>query len=67
MKEGICPKCNSEEVYMDSHTKQGLFPMQRFVVNPPHIYVCINCGYLEFYVQTGHDLSKAKEKFIKVK
>jgi predicted nucleic-acid-binding Zn-ribbon protein len=67
MKNGICPKCQSDEVYVDSGTRQGITPLQNFVVNPPHLYVCADCGYLEFYVQTGFDLSKVKEKFRKVK
>lgn len=67
MKDGICPKCNSEEVYVDSSNRCGAGkPIQVFSAQT-HIYCCTDCGYLEIYAQTGHDLSKSKEKFRKVK
>ena len=68
MKSGICPKCKSAEVYVDSNGRHGItVPIQNFAVHPTHLYVCAECGYLEFYAQTGFDLSKVKEKFRKVK
>ncbi len=68
MKSGICPKCKSEEVYVDNGIRHGItVPIHAFAVHPTHLYVCADCGFLEFYAQTGHDLSKVKEKFKKVK
>ena len=67
MKSGICPKCNSEEVYVDSTNRHGIvIPIQSFAIHPTHLYICADCGYLEFYAQTGFDLQKVKEKFRKV-
>ncbi len=67
MKNGICPKCSSEEIYIDSNNRHGIGkPIQEFSAQT-HYYCCTDCGYIEIYAQTGYDLSKAKEKFIKVK
>lgn len=68
MKDGICPKCKSEEVYIDKAIRHGIIvSIQMLAAHPTHLYVCADCGYLEFYAQTGFDLQKVKEKFIKVK
>lgn len=53
---------------MDYGPRHGIIvPVHMFSVHPAHLYVCADCGYLEFYAQTGFDLQKAKEKFRKVK
>jgi predicted nucleic-acid-binding Zn-ribbon protein len=68
MKDGICPKCKSEEVFMDYGPRHGInVPVNTITVHPTHLYVCTDCGYLEIYAQTGIDLEKAKVKFRKVK
>lgn len=67
MKDGICKKCGSAEVYVDSSKHGIIVPVSNFTVHPTHLYVCADCGYLEFYAQTGFDLQKVKEKFRKVK
>ncbi|HQU81508.1 MAG TPA: hypothetical protein PKY59_00190 [Pyrinomonadaceae bacterium] len=68
MKDGICPKCKSEEVYIDTANRHGIIvPVHSLATRPTHLYVCVDCGYLEFYARTGFDLQKVKEKFKKVK
>ncbi len=68
MKSGVCPKCKSEEVYIDSLGNHGIvIPLGIIAGHTVHLYVCADCGYLEFYAQTGHDLSRVKEKVRKVK
>lgn len=68
MKSGICPKCKSEEVYLDSGVRHGIFvPIHTFAPHPTDLFVCADCGYLEFYAQKNFDLSKVKERFRKVK
>lgn len=68
MKNGVCPKCSSEEVYFDGSGRNGVqITISMMLVKPTHTYVCADCGYLEFYAQTGFDLSRVKEKFQKVK
>lgn len=69
MKSGVCPKCNSEEVYV--HKAPGphglIIPIQTFAAQPSSLFICADCGYIEVYAETGFDLSKVKEKFTKVK
>ena len=67
MKDGLCPKCGSEEVYVDSTIRHGIIVPVSAVYHQTHQYVCADCSYLEFYAQTGHDLSKIKQKWRKVK
>jgi predicted nucleic-acid-binding Zn-ribbon protein len=66
MKDGICPKCGSEEVYVDS-TRHGIIVPIAFTPHQTHLYICADCGYMEFYAQTGFDLQKVKERFRKAK
>ena len=66
MKSGICPKCKSEEVYVDSSARHGVIvPISTY--HQTDLYVCADCGYLEYYALTGFDLQKVREKFRKVK
>lgn len=67
MKNGVCLKCKSEEVYVDSTNRHGIIVPVSAFYHQTHQYVCADCGYLEFYAQTGHDLSKIKQKWCKVK
>lgn len=67
MKSGICPKCNSKEIYGDLNHPHGI-QVQKFAFTPVNtiLLVCANCGYLEFYVENDSDLEKIKKKFRKV-
>lgn len=68
MKDGICPKCNSEEVYFDGTGRHGIdLKISYSYVHGTHLYICADCGYIEFYAQTGFDLQKVKEKYQRVK
>lgn len=68
MKEGICIKCGSENVYVDSTNRHGInIPVRNMMIHPTHLHICVDCGYMEFYAQTGFDLQTVKEKFRKVK
>ena len=79
---GICPKCNSNEVYCDINRKAStddrsnvFIAYNKFIgvmVAKTETYVCLNCGYLEEYF-TDKDLvsekirDRIKEKWIRVK
>ena len=67
MKSGVCPKCSSEEVYRgDSRSVVGV-PTSTLHVQPATTYICVECGYYEFYATPGFDLDRVKERFEKVK
>lgn len=68
MKSGVCPKCSSQEVFMDYGPRHGInVPVTMLMPLSTHLYICADCGYLEFYTPTGFELQKVKEKFRKVK
>jgi len=69
MKSGTCPKCKSEEVYCDDGAKHWRPQIVVGVATSlqTHLYICRTCGYCEWYAVTGHDLSRVKEKYRKVK
>ncbi|PIY08278.1 MAG: hypothetical protein COZ18_13095 [Flexibacter sp. CG_4_10_14_3_um_filter_32_15] len=67
-KIGICPKCNSSEIYTNSNES---FNHKRILqaINPKKIfdrgialnsYICLECGYVEDYV-AQKDLEKRRE------
>ncbi len=69
MKKGTCPKCGSTEIrtnrrkihqgdhfYLGSAGLTGLYC---------HSYVCLDCGYLEDYVEPKY-LAKMAEKWDKI-
>lgn len=58
MKSGKCPKCNSDKVYsgMKVFPKSGPFGSNSIPVSLTSIaaldnYVCVDCGYVESYVE----------------
>jgi predicted nucleic-acid-binding Zn-ribbon protein len=68
MLDGICPKCQSTEVYMDSNVKtfeSAYFQTLNKVVVTNGIlapdmvrfdnFLCRNCGYLERYVMDSSE------------
>ena len=77
MKNGKCPKCNSQSVY----TKRN--GIVRVVTDPPcgvyveglsrinfptdiDVYICTDCGYFEEFVIDKAKLSKIKGKWDKI-
>ena len=67
MKNGICPKCESKEVYGDVNNPHGI-SVDKLAFSPMNtiLLVCADCGYLEFYVENEKDLEKIKKRFGKV-
>lgn len=57
---GVCPKCNSNEVYCDinkkpsSDDRSNVFVAYNKIIGAMvaklETYVCLNCGYLEEYL-----------------
>jgi hypothetical protein len=58
VKSGICPKCQSHNVYSGTNVfpKSGPFGSNSIPVSLTSIaalnnYVCIDCGYVESYIE----------------
>lgn len=51
MKSGFCPKCESNEIFVDESTTEQTHRMGDLTFQ---IYICLNCGYSEQYL-TEHD------------
>ena len=73
MKNGICPKCNSTEVFAGTNLvfKGGSYgansiPISFWVYAPLDNYVCATCGYVESYVADSNKLSEIRKKWLKV-
>lgn len=67
MKDGICPKCSSAEVYRGVSGSSVSLQITATYVQPATKYICTECGYYEFYAMPGHDLEKIRTKYEKVK
>lgn len=67
MKDGICVKCGKREVHMRRDGYYGLeIPVSLVSKTFLEMFVCANCGYLEFYVQSEEKLKQIKETYKKV-
>ena len=60
MKDGICPKCNSDEIYKKKAVVQYLIPLGIWKPNPM-VYACADCGYYEKYIEGPRYLQGIKE------
>lgn len=64
MRDGICPKCGSDEIYRGQRI--GLYKsivIALFTTAIPHIYVCTACGYFEQYIEKHKHLEKIKQNW----
>jgi hypothetical protein len=75
MRDGICPKCQSETVYLaDTHglhagvidmPKIQLYRENKWIpdieIFQTKVYLCQTCGYFEFYVLDPAKLSRLDE------
>jgi predicted nucleic-acid-binding Zn-ribbon protein len=67
MKDGVCAKCGAREVYKQRDGAYGLnVPISMFSKTLLELYVCAECGYIEFYVQSEEKLKQIPETFKKV-
>lgn len=53
----ICPKCNSQEITVIPHTKQGLNGYY-------DTYICCNCGFKEVYLEHKKEIERLKKKWL---
>lgn len=73
MKQGKCPKCGSEEVYVgiDVLPKSGPFGSNSIPISIMSIaaldnYVCAGCGYLERYIAESEKQKEVAKKWPRV-
>jgi predicted nucleic-acid-binding Zn-ribbon protein len=74
LKDGICPKCKSHEVYCGAEIvlKSGPFGSNSIPISLASIaaldnFVCTNCGYVESYVSDSKKLKEICQKWHKAK
>jgi len=70
MKKGVCPKCQSKEVYSGASVsmKSGMshsntIPVTGFRMAALDNYVCGQCGFVESYVAKEKDLAAIRKKW----
>ncbi|MDD4769376.1 MAG: hypothetical protein PHT52_06250 [Eubacteriales bacterium] len=66
MKNGICPRCHSTQVYSSSKLRAetgnaSSIPLSFFRSIPLDNYVCTNCGYVESYVSEPEMLARIED------
>ncbi len=64
-KTGICPKCNSSEIYNNSkETPRGercAIPLSAWSLPLKiHTYLCLECGFVEEYIHPNDLLNEKK-------
>jgi hypothetical protein len=71
MKNGLCPKCGSAEVYRRAGDPYGheLITLKGEVFSKgiaPDKYLCGVCGYLEYYVSLQEDIQIVRENWQRI-
>jgi len=70
MKKGVCPKCQSKEVYgggkaakSSGFQNSNTIPVTGFRAASLENYVCGRCGYVESYIAKEKDMAAIKKKW----
>jgi len=72
MKNGVCPKCSKTEVYTQEGVLLGgeLVTLKKTLFggksSSPDKYICVSCGYIEYYFASKEDLEFVQETWKKV-
>ncbi|MBE7436336.1 MAG: hypothetical protein HS100_20645 [Anaerolineales bacterium] len=77
MKNGVCPKCSSSEVYFIKYdysnlrgsAAHALLDSFVFPKGPGMnftLYICVDCGYTEHYVHDKKQLKQVAQKAEKI-
>ncbi len=77
MKDGVCPKCGSKDIFTDSNlrVKVTMFGMNQVIAKVGAIsntlaeynnYLCSQCGYLEQYVESMPERAKLLENWARL-
>jgi Zn ribbon nucleic-acid-binding protein len=63
-KTGICPKCNSSEIYTNSKDvplgDRASLTLSTWIGAIVEAYVCLSCGFLEEYMRPNDLLNEKK-------
>jgi predicted nucleic-acid-binding Zn-ribbon protein len=62
MKDGICPKCGSEEVFKTRGSNNLQTTRMQFAAFPMN-YICADCGYCEWYVDNVASLEDIRSQW----
>ena len=68
MKDGVCPKCKSNEVYFRTPPRtdaNSVIYIRLMVEARLTYYVCTNCGYVEQYIEEPGKLQRIAETWTK--
>ena len=63
MKDGICPKCDSEEVFKHQMGSSLVIFRRWFQGSNPVTYICADCGYVETYVEQRNELEAIRKQW----
>lgn len=69
MKDGICTKCQAENVHIaPANRTQVVVPRKSTFSTGAFVaeYFCGDCGFVEFYVDAKEDLTKATGDWPKI-
>lgn len=61
----ICPKCQNVDIVRIARPNNSIIPGFGGVILSK--YICLNCGYLEEWIEVKEDLEKIKKKFKEIK
>lgn len=69
MKDGVCPKCETKNVHVvDGNRTEVAVPLGTFSAGAfAKMYVCVKCGYIEFFIEDESDLPKIAARWSKIK
>lgn len=64
IRDGVCPRCNSDEIYHKKTLGQYRVPSGFLGSGPnPMLYVCADCGYYEHYIISRSALENIRKKW----
>jgi predicted nucleic-acid-binding Zn-ribbon protein len=70
MKKGVCPKCQSKEIYSGAQVsmksgwnKNNTIPVSGFKAAALDNFVCGECGYVESYIAKEKDMAAIRKKW----